>query len=70
VEDADRVANQAVAAAAKLLRPMADQFYGDRSGGVEDPVGHVWHVLTHTGDIPLEELKMCAAAIAAIVQKA
>lgn len=70
VEDADRVATQAVAAGAKLLRPMADQFYGDRSGSVEDPFGHVWHVATHTEDIPLEELKKRAAAMAADVQKA
>lgn len=59
-----------VAAGAKLLRPVADQFYGDRSGTVEDPLGHVWHVSTHTEDIPLEKLKNGAAAMAADAQKA
>ncbi len=37
VEDVDTVFNQAVAAGAKVKRPVADQFYGDRMGGVEDP---------------------------------
>jgi len=41
VKDADKVASKAVAAGAKLLRPVADQFYGDRSGSLEDPFGHV-----------------------------
>src|SRR4051812_20378147 len=44
VEDADAVFNAAVAAGAKVKRPMADQFYGDRTGTVEDPFGHVWTV--------------------------
>jgi PhnB protein len=62
VEQVDRVVNQAVAAGAKLLRPVADQFYGDRLGTVEDPFGHVWHVSTHKEDIPLDQLKQRAAA--------
>ena len=70
VTDADGVASQAVAAGAKLLRPVKDQFYGDRSGTVEDPFGHVWHVATHKEDIPLEELKKRAAAMAAAAGKA
>jgi PhnB protein len=41
VKDVDKVANQAVDAGAKLLRPVVDQFYGDRSGTVEDPFGQV-----------------------------
>ncbi len=47
VRDVDRVVKKAVAAGAKVLRPVADQFYGDRSGSLEDPFGHVWHVATH-----------------------
>lgn len=65
VVDVDRVARKAVAAGAKLLRAVADQFYGDRSGSLEDPFGHVWHVATHVRDIPLKELKKQAAAMAA-----
>jgi len=69
VKDADRVAKKAVAAGAKLLRPVADQFYGDRSGSLEDPFGHVWHVATHIKDIPMKKLKKRAAAMAAGAQK-
>ncbi len=47
VQDVDRVVKKAVAAGAKVLRPVTDQFYGDRSGSLEDPFGHVWHVATH-----------------------
>jgi PhnB protein len=69
VQDVDRVAKKAVAAGAKLLRPVADQFYGDRSGSLEDPFGHVWHVATHVKDIPMKELKKRAAAMAASAEK-
>ncbi len=70
VEDADKIANQAVAAGAKLLRPLTDQFYGDRSGTLEDPFGHVWHVSTHKEDISPEEMKKRAAAKVAAAEKA
>jgi len=69
VPDVDRVAKKAVAVGAKLLRPVADQFYGDRSGSLEDPFGHVWHVATHIKDIPMKELKKRAAAMAASAEK-
>lgn len=62
VENADAVVNQAVAAGAKLLRPVQDQFYGDRLGTVADPYGHVWHVSTHTEDLSMDELRKRAAA--------
>ena len=42
VKDADAMFNQAVAAGAIVKRPIADQFYGDRVGGIEDPFGHTW----------------------------
>jgi PhnB protein len=44
---------------------VADQFYGDRTGSLEDPFGHVWHVATHKADLSLEELTKRAAAKAA-----
>jgi PhnB protein len=44
VEDADSAVAQAVTAGATLLRPVKDQFYGDRSGTVSDPFGHHWHI--------------------------
>jgi PhnB protein len=69
VVDADRVVKKAVAAGGKSLRPVADQFYGDRSGSREDPFGHVWHVATHIKDIPMKELKKRAAAMAASAEK-
>ena len=69
VQDVEKVAKKAVAAGAKLLRPVADQFYGDRSGSLEDPFGHVWHVATHIKDIPIKELKKRAAAMAASAEK-
>ena len=47
VEDVDAVTRQAVAAGAKELRPVKNQFYGDRTGTIEDPFGHVWHIATH-----------------------
>ncbi|GAC1449712.1 MAG: Dot/Icm type IV secretion system effector PhnB [Isosphaeraceae bacterium] len=57
VEDADAVFNQAVAAGAKAIRPVSDQFYGDRSGKLEDPYGHVWNVGTHKEDVSPEEMR-------------
>ena len=69
VADVDKVVKKAVAAGAKLLRPVQDQFYGDRSGSLEDPYGHVWHVATHIEDIPMKELKKRAAAMAASAEK-
>ena len=62
VEDVDAVVERAVSAGAKLVRPVKDQFYGDRTGGVEDPFGHAWYVATHVEDVPPEELKRRAAA--------
>ena len=62
VDDVDSTVGRAVEAGAKLTRPVADQFYGDRTGGVEDPFGHAWYVATHVEDVPPEELKKRAAA--------
>ena len=62
VEDVDAVFNQAIAAGAKVQRPVKDQFYGDRTGGVTDPFGHVWYVATHKEDVSPEEMRKRAAA--------
>ncbi len=62
VEDVDAVFSEAVAAGAKVQRPVADQFYGDRTGGVTDPFGHVWYIATHKEDVSSEEMKKRAAA--------
>lgn len=62
VEDVDATVARAVKAGATLTRPVADQFYGDRNGGLRDPFGHVWFVATHTEDVPPDELERRAAA--------
>jgi PhnB protein len=64
VEDVDAVFTQAVAAGAKVQRPVEDKFYGDRAGSVEDPFGHVWHIATHKEDLTLEEMYKRAASAA------
>ncbi|PYS40521.1 MAG: glyoxalase [Acidobacteria bacterium] len=56
VEDVDALAKQAVAAGAIELRPVVNQFYGDRSGTYEDPFGHVWTISTHIEDVSSEEM--------------
>ena len=65
VDDVDATAKQALAAGAKVMRPVQDQFYGDRSGTFEDPFGHVWTIATHKEDLSPEEIgKRAAAAFA------
>lgn len=56
VPDCDSVVKQAVSAGAKLERPIQDQFYGDRSGTILDPFGHVWTIATHIEDLSPAEL--------------
>ncbi|MCW5773286.1 MAG: VOC family protein [Rhodospirillaceae bacterium] len=62
VPDADATVAQAVSAGAKVMRPVKDQFYGDRSGTIEDPFGHVWHVSTHVEDVSADEMARRAEA--------
>jgi PhnB protein len=62
VEDVDATVARATAAGAKVTRPVADQFYGDRSGQLTDPFGHKWYVATHTEDVPPDELERRAKA--------
>lgn len=62
VADVDATAERAVAAGAKLVRPVENQFYGDRMGTFADPFGHVWHVATHVEDVEPDELERRAEA--------
>lgn len=57
VDDADRLFHQAVSAGARVVKPLQDQFYGDRSGTVEDPFGHVWTLATHKEDLTPAEIQ-------------
>ena len=61
VNDVDTVVEQAVQEGATVLRPVEDQFYGDRSGQFVDPFGHKWSVATHVEDVPPEEVARRAA---------
>ena len=63
VDDCDTIYRQAIEAGATEVKPLQDQFYGDRSGTLTDPFGHVWTVATHKEDVTPEEMdKRMAAA--------
>ncbi len=57
VKDVDATVKRAVAAGAMLKQPVKDQFYGDRTGTLEDPYGHKWHIATHVEDVLPKELR-------------
>ncbi|HEX6717323.1 MAG TPA: VOC family protein [Pyrinomonadaceae bacterium] len=57
VSDVDTFVEQAIKAGATLVRPIQDQFYGDRSGQIADPFGYTWIVATHQRDVPVEEMQ-------------
>ena len=61
VQDVDAAVAQAVAAGAKVTMPVADMFWGDRYGQLEDPFGHRWSVATHTREVSPEEMKKAMA---------
>lgn len=63
VENVDAQFAQAVAAGAKVIKPVQDQFYGDRTGSLEDPFGHVWFLATHKEELSLEEINKRAEAL-------
>jgi PhnB protein len=63
VEDVDDLVKRAVENGAKIVIPVEDQFYGDRSGRIEDPYGHLWIVSTRIEDLSLEEIERRAAAL-------
>ena len=56
VEDVDAFVAKAVKAGAKVTMPVADMFWGDRYGTLEDPFGHHWSVATHIRDVNRDEL--------------
>jgi PhnB protein len=59
----DATVKAAMAAGARVIAPVENKFYGDRSGTIEDPFGHHWHVATHTEDVSPEEMARRAAAM-------
>ncbi len=62
LEDVDAAFQRAVAAGGAVEQPVADQFYGDRSGSFTDPFGHSWTLATHVEDVPEEEMQRRMAA--------
>jgi PhnB protein len=56
VDDVDTVFPRALSAGAKEVKPVQDQFYGDRSGTLTDPFGHLWTIATHKKDVSSEEM--------------
>ena len=70
VEDCDALFNRAVAAGAKVVMPIADQFWGDRWGQVADPFGHTWGIATHKEDLSRDEMmERSKAAMAQMAKK-
>jgi PhnB protein len=57
VKDVDTIFNQAISDGATVLKPVKDQFYGDRSGYLRDPFGHLWSIATHKKDLSPDELR-------------
>jgi PhnB protein len=62
VDDVDAVFSRALAEGAKSDRPLENKFYGDRTGSLTDPFGHLWHIATHVEDVSEEEMQRRAAA--------
>lgn len=60
VANVDSFVGRAVAIGAKLQQPVDDKLYGDRSGSLEDPFGHVWHIATRKEDVAAEEIQQRA----------
>ena len=57
IPDVDKVFDRAVSEGAKVLKPVQDQFYGDRSGFLQDPFGHLWGLATHVEDVSSDEMQ-------------
>jgi PhnB protein len=62
VNDVDAIFNQAISQGATVLKPVSDQFYGDRSGYLRDPFGHLWSLATHKKDLSPDELRKAGEA--------
>lgn len=62
-ENCDEMFERAVSLGSKVRKPLQDQFYGDRSGTIEDPFGHVWTIATHTEDLTPEEIQKRMASM-------
>lgn len=62
-EDVDSMFEQALKAGAKTVKPVADQFYGDRNGTLQDPFGHFWFISTHKEDLSPAEITERAQAL-------
>jgi uncharacterized glyoxalase superfamily protein PhnB len=69
VDDVDAVVARAVQAGAKVTMPVADQFWGDRYGKLEDPFGHHWSVATHVRDVSMEEAQKAMREMEKSLQK-
>ena len=63
VDDVDAIYPQAIAAGGTEVKPLQDQFYGDRSGTLQDPFGHVWTIATHKEDVAPDEMERRLAAM-------
>ncbi len=57
VENVDSFFKRAIAAGAEEVKPVKDQFYGDRCGSLKDPFGHTWHIATHKEDVSEKEMR-------------
>ncbi len=64
VRDVDNFVCKAVAIGAKLKRMVDEKVYGDRSGSLEDPFGHIWHIATHKEDVPAAEIQQRTDSLA------
>jgi PhnB protein len=69
VADVDAQFAKALAAGGKVMNPLQDQFYGDRSGTLVDPFGHVWTIATHTEDVSPDEMQRRMAKMAPAAEK-
>jgi PhnB protein len=60
VSDVDTLFDQATGAGARIIKPLEDQFYGDRSAALQDPYGHIWFIATHKEDLSLDQIRQRA----------
>ena len=63
VDDADATFARAITGGAKVMKPVENQFYGDRSGSLTDPFGHVWTIATHVEDVTEAEMQRRMEAV-------